>query len=103
MPFLIPYLSQCPLLKFVKVGNPNGDVVGEPESEKKKWKEYIERLMNVENTWDGIVKVDVIAGPIECITEMEVKNALSAMKRGKAPNATGASCEMSLAAERKVK
>ena len=32
--------------------------------------------MNVENTRDDRMEADVIEGPIECITEMEVEIAL---------------------------
>ena len=64
--------------------NEDGIVVARPELVKKKWKEYMDRLMNVKNTWDGRVEADVTEGPKKCITEMEVENALSAMKLGKA-------------------
>ena len=79
----------------------DGSLVNEQESVKKKWKERKERLMNVENTWDGRVEADVIEEPIECITEMKVENALSAMELGKAPGPTGASSEILLAAGHK--
>ena len=49
--------------------------------------------MNVENTWDGKMEANVIERPIECITEMEVENILSAMKLGKAPGPIGMSRE----------
>ena len=60
-------------------------VVVEPELAKKERKKCMERLMNVENTWVGRMEADVIEGLIKCITKMEVENALSAMKSGKAP------------------
>jgi hypothetical protein len=31
----------------------------------KEWKEHMERLMNEENEWDGVVDVDVVHGPID--------------------------------------
>ena len=83
--------------------NEDGSVVVEPESVKKKWKEYMERLMNVENTWHGKVEADVMEESIKCIIEMEVKNTLSAIKLGKAPGPTDVSSEMLLAARQKGK
>ena len=70
--------------------NKDGSVV-EPELVKRKRKEYMERLMNEKNTWDGIVEINVIEKPIECITEVEVENAVSAIKLGKQPGPTGVS------------
>ena len=64
--------------------NKNGSAVVEPESVKKKWKKYMEPLMNVENTRDA----EVIERPIECTTELEVENALNAMKFCKASDLT---------------
>ena len=49
------------------------------------------------------MEADVKERSIECITEMEMENALSAIKLGKAPAPTGISSEILLAAERKVK
>ena len=83
--------------------NKDGSVVVDPESVKKKWKEYMKQLMNVENTWNGAVEADLIEVPIECITEMEVENALSAIKLGKALGPKGVSSKMLFAAGRKGK
>ena len=59
--------------------------------------------MIVKNTWDGIVEADVMEGPIECITEMKVENALTAIKLGKEPGPTCVLSEMLLAAGHKGK
>ena len=63
----------------------------------------MKRLMNVENTWNGAVEADLIEVPIECITEMSVENALSAMKLGKALGPSGVSSKMVFGAGRKGK
>jgi hypothetical protein len=50
----------------------------------KVWKEHMERVMNAENEWDGVVDVDVVHGPIDRVTMKEVMTAIKAMKLGKA-------------------
>jgi hypothetical protein len=50
----------------------------------KVWKEHMERVMNEENEWDGVVDVDVVHGPIDRVTMKEVMTAIKAMKLGKA-------------------
>ena len=54
--------------------------------------------MNVENTRDDRMEADVIEGPIECITEMEVEIALKCNETWWAPGPTGISNEMFLVA-----
>jgi hypothetical protein len=49
----------------------------------KVWKEHMERVMNEENEWDGVVDVDVVHGPIDRVTMKEVMTAIKAMKLGK--------------------
>ena len=48
------------------------------------WKDYMEKVMNEENEWDGDVEVDVTHGPIERVTMEEVAKAIKEMKLGKA-------------------
>ena len=72
----------------------SGCVVVEPEKIKERWKDYMEQLLNVENDWDGIVDCDVVEGPRECFTEMEVGKAMKQMKSGKAGGPTGLVSEM---------
>ncbi|KAA3670323.1 uncharacterized protein DEA37_0010186 [Paragonimus westermani] len=48
------------------------------------WKEYMEKVMNEENEWDGIVDVEIMQGPMDMVTREEVMNAIKAMKIGKA-------------------
>ena len=48
----------------------SGNIVVKPEMIKKRWREYMEQLLNVDNDWDGIVE-----GPREFIAAMEVEKA----------------------------
>ena len=44
----------------------------------------MERLLNIENDWDGVLEGDKVEGPCELINEKEVEEAIKAMKAGKA-------------------
>ena len=48
------------------------------------WKEHMEKVMNEENEWNGIVDVDLVQGPLERVIREEVMMAIKAMKLGKA-------------------
>ena len=58
------------------------------QSLKKRCREYMEKLMNVENEWNGQVECDVVEGPGEHITETEVEKEIVEMKSGKAGGPT---------------
>jgi hypothetical protein len=57
------------------------------------WKEHMERVMNEENEWDGVVDVDVVHGPIDRVTMKEVMTAIKAMKLGKATGVSEVAAE----------
>jgi hypothetical protein len=59
----------------------------------KVWKEHMERVMNEENEWDGVVDVDVVHGPIDRVTMKEVMTAIKAMKLGKATGVSEVAAE----------
>jgi hypothetical protein len=61
----------------------------------KVWKEHMERVMNEENEWDGVVDVDVVHGPIDRVTMKEVMTAIKAMKLGKATGVSEVAAEHS--------
>ena len=67
----------------------NGKVLMEPERVKNRWKEYMERLLNVENEWNGLVDNAIYEGPEKHITKVEIKNAINLLKCGKAGGPTG--------------
>jgi hypothetical protein len=58
------------------------------------WKDYCDKLMNMENKWDGQVESCIVEGPWRKVTEEEVSEALRLMKKGKAAGPTEISCEM---------
>ena len=61
-----------------------GKIISGEENLKKRWKEYMEKLLNEENEWDELVDADKIEGPELEITEDEVRKAIKKMKHGKA-------------------
>ncbi len=65
---------------------------------KSRWKEYMEKLLNVENEWDGDVVADIVEGPPDRISEMEVREAINESKTGKARGLTEVVVEMIRAA-----
>ena len=58
------------------------------------WRGYRERLMNVENGWDGEVDYALGVGPWEKVSEKEVWEALKMMKKGKSLGPSEVTCEM---------
>lgn len=56
-------------------------------------KVHMEGVMNVENTWDGIVEAAAVEGPVLSITREEVKAALKDLKYGKAGGVSGVLAE----------
>ena len=62
----------------------NGKLVTGEENLKKEWKNYMEKLLNEENEWDGNVEANKIEGPLQEISYEEVEKALKKMQCGKA-------------------
>ena len=46
-----------------------GEVLVEADVVKETWREYMERLLNIENDWDGVLEGDKVEGPCELINE----------------------------------
>ena len=67
----------------------NGNIVFDEDGRKRVWKEHMEAIMNEENSWDGMVNVEVVEGPMEPFALNEVERALGIMKNGKASGPTG--------------
>ena len=65
----------------------------DPDSKKKMWRTYMERLLNEENGWDGKVEGMKVDGEVEKVTRVEVKAALGDMKRGRASGISGVCAE----------
>ena len=83
----------------------NRDIIGMPciqnENENLKtkigdrlevWRRYWERLMNVENDWDGEVDYVPVEGSWEKASEKEVREALKRMKKGKSSGRSEMTC-----------
>ena len=64
--------------------NDDGKIISGEENLKKRWKEYMEKLLNEENEWDELVDADKIEGPEIEISKDEVRKAIKKMKNGKA-------------------
>ena len=58
-------------MKYLK--NESGAVLIEADAVKERWREYMERLFNIENDWDGVLEGDKVEGPCELINEKEVE------------------------------
>ncbi len=71
----------------------NGAIKIEEAEVRDRWKRYFEELLNDENE-NVIEEVSVVEGPIEDVTEEEVKRAVKGMKNGKAPGPSGVTADM---------
>jgi len=83
-------------IKWLK--NEHGEVLVEAKDVKERWKEYMEKLLNVENEWDGDVVADMVEGPPNRISEEEVREAINESKTGKSSGPTEVVVEMIRAA-----
>ena len=70
-----------------------GAIQVESEEVSERWRRYFEELLNEENEND-IPEIEAVKGPIEEITEEEVKKALKGMKTNKAPGPSGLPSDM---------
>ena len=74
--------------------NDVGNVVSDADDMKSIWRKYMEKLLNVENEWDGEVDCPEVMGPCCLISEEEVAAAIKGLKIGKAAGPTGVVSEM---------
>ena len=81
--------------------NESGEVLVEADAVKERWREYMERLLNIENDWDGVLEGDKVEGLCELINEKEVEEAIKVMKAGKAGGPSEVVGEMLKAAGKK--
>ena len=70
------------------------NILIEDENIRKRWKEYFEELLNVENEQGLLEEALPILGPLENITLNEVNAAIQSMKLNKASGPTGVVIEM---------
>ena len=78
--------------------NDAGDVVSDDDGMKNIWRKYMEKLLNVENDWDGEVDCPGVMGPHYLISEEGVAAAIKGLKIEKAAGPTGVMSEMMKAA-----
>ena len=58
------------------------------------WRKYMEKLLNVENDWDGEVDCPEVMGPCCHISEEEFAAAIKELKKEKTAGPTGVVGEM---------
>ena len=75
----------------------DGRLVVSEKNGGKLWKEYVEKIMNVENEWDQMVEADVVEGPVEGVSDEEVMEAINKMKLGKAAGPSEVNKDMIIA------
>ena len=75
--------KDVPHVRVIK--DENGNVMVNWEAVLKRWKEYCEKLMNVENNREPRTEeAEVVNEEVNHVSREEVKNTLSRMKKGKA-------------------
>ena len=57
-----------------------GNIVSDADGIKNIWRKYMEKLLNVENDWDGEVDCSEVTGPCCLISEEEVASAINGLK-----------------------
>ena len=70
-----------------------GAIQVESQEVSERWRSYFEELLNEENGND-IPEIEAFEGPIEEVTEEEMKKALKGMKRNKDPEQSGLPSDM---------
>ena len=71
----------------MKTDDRNG--VSDADGMKNIWRKYMEKLLNVENDWDGEMDCPEMMGPRCLISKEEVAVAIKGLKMGKAAGPTG--------------
>ena len=64
---------------------------------KKIWKEYMEKLVNVENEWTDSIDVSKVEGAVRRIEIEEVRCAMNRMEAGKTSGPSGVAIELFMA------
>ena len=72
----------------------DGKILHREDDIKKRWREYFEELLNTENEKEDLGEGQKVEGPVMEIQDAETKQALSKMKKGKAPGPSDFQIEM---------
>ena len=78
--------------------NDAGNVVSDADGMKNIWRKYMEKLLNVENDWDGEVDCPEVMRPHCLISEEEDVVVIKGLKIGKTADPTGVGSEVMKAA-----
>ena len=82
-------------IKEIKViKDQQGEVLTDREKIKERWREYYTTLLNKENQRDELEDTLPVDSLIEELTRKEIKDAIKAMKKGKAAGCPGVSADM---------
>ena len=82
-------LGREDVISVCRMKNDAGNVVSDADGMKNIWRKYMEKLLNVENDWDGKVDCPEVMGPRCLISEERVAAAIKGLKIGKAAGPTG--------------
>ena len=82
------------VISMSSMKNDAGNVVSDADGMKNIWRKNMEKLLNVENDWDGKVDCPEVIGPHCLISEEEVEAAIKGLKIEKAAGPTGVVSEM---------
>ena len=80
------------------IKNDVGNVVSDADGMKNIWRKYMEKLLNVENHWDGEVDCPEVMGPDCLISEEEIDTAIKGLRIGKDAGPAGVISEVMKAA-----
>ena len=78
----------------------DGRLVISEKDRGKLWKKHMEKIMNVENEWDQMVKAHMVKRPVEGVTDEKVMEAMNKMKLGKAAGPSEVNMDMIIASGR---
>ena len=72
----------------IYIKDKNGNTLVEGQDIKERWRKYFEELLNEENPYE-VDEEAKVEGPLEDVSEAEVRRGLKKMKKGKAPGPSG--------------
>ena len=72
----------------IYIKDENENILVECQDIKERWRKYFEELLNEGNLYE-VDEEEIVEGPVEEVSEAEVRKALKKMKKGKAPGPSG--------------
>ena len=82
------------ILEIKVLKDQQGQLLTEGEKIKERWRDYYDNLLNIENHREVLEEEPPVEGPIEELTGKEIKEAIMAMKKGKAAGCSAISTDM---------